>query len=75
VNLPASSSVRLMSQRLRKRNITFSDRQHAIVALPYVDVFLTNDDRLYRIIKRVKQRVSFPTAAGMKPDEFEARFL
>jgi hypothetical protein len=38
------------------------DRQHAIVALPYCDILVTDDDDLAKRCNRVKQRLKFKTA-------------
>jgi hypothetical protein len=52
----------------------FVDRQHAIVALPYCDIFLTNDSDLTRRCLAVQQSVPFRTAEVLRLDEFFRRF-
>jgi hypothetical protein len=48
------------------------DRHHATVALPYCDVFVTNDGELRRRCDRVKPELRFPTAAVMSSEDFIA---
>lgn len=51
----------------------FVDRQHATVALPYCDLFITDDTRLVKRCNRVKARLTFPTAAVLTGEEFIAK--
>jgi hypothetical protein len=44
------------------------------MAVPYVDLFITNDDKLSRLIKRVVKGVPFRAAEVLTKDEFDARF-
>jgi len=51
----------------------FLDQLH-VMALPYVDLFITNDDKLSRLMKRAVAGMPFRTAEVMTKDEFDARF-
>ncbi len=50
----------------------FVDRQHATIALPYCDYFVTSDAKLINRCNRVKAMLSFPTAGVLTGDEFIA---
>jgi hypothetical protein len=50
----------------------FVDRQHATIALPYCDCFVTSDAEVIRRSSRVKAMLSFPTARVLTGDEFIA---
>jgi hypothetical protein len=52
----------------------FLDQLH-IVALPYVDVFVTDDDKLSRLMKRSVEGVPFRTADILTKSAFDARFV
>jgi hypothetical protein len=63
------------SWRLRRqmnRN-NFMDQQHTM-ALPYVQYFLTDDDRLRRLIGRISAGVPFPVATLLLRTEFDAQY-
>jgi hypothetical protein len=51
----------------------FLDQQH-VMALPYVDLFITNDDKLSRLIKRAVDKIPFRTAEVLTKADFDARF-
>lgn len=46
------------------------DRQHAIAALPYCDLFITDDGDLVKRIARVKPTLRFATATVLRGQEF-----
>jgi len=46
------------------------DRQHAIAALPYCDMFVTDDGDLIKRIARVKPMLKFDTATVLRGQEF-----
>jgi hypothetical protein len=46
------------------------DRQHAIAALPYCDLFITDDGDLIKRIARVKPTLQFDTATVLRGQEF-----
>jgi hypothetical protein len=50
----------------------FVDRQHATIALPYCDYFVTNDEELTKRCNRVKTMLPFPTAQVLTGDAFVA---
>jgi hypothetical protein len=50
----------------------FVDRQHATVALPYCDYFITSDTDLIKRCSRVKGTLRFDTAKVLTGDEFIA---
>ena len=50
----------------------FVDRQHATIALPYCDYFVTSDAKLINRCNRVKAMLPFPTAGVLTGDEFIA---
>ena len=52
----------------------FLDLQH-MVALPYVDVFVTDDSRMKNILNRAVPHLPFRTAEIIKKAEFDNRFL
>jgi hypothetical protein len=52
----------------------FIDLQH-MIALPYVDVFVTDDCRLKKIVQRVVPRLPFRTAEITGKAEFDRRLL
>jgi hypothetical protein len=58
--------------RQLKQN-TFLDQQH-IMALPYVDLFITDDQQLTGLMKRAAQNVRFKTAEVLGKDGFDARY-
>ena len=51
----------------------FRDSQH-VVALPYVDLFVTNDAPLAAAIRRVATKLTFRTAEVITKVEFDGRF-
>ncbi len=53
---------------------TFRDSQH-VIAIPYVDLFLTDDGVLSNAIVRIKPQFTFPTAEVITRAEFDRRFL
>jgi hypothetical protein len=46
------------------------DRQHAIVALPYCDLLITDDEDLSKRIARVRGRLRFTTANVLRGEAF-----
>ena len=44
------------------------------MALPYVDLFITDDDKLSRLIRRATQKMPFRTAEVLTKADFDARF-
>jgi len=46
------------------------DRQHAIAALPYCDLFITDDGDLIKRIARVKRKLKFETASVLRGQAF-----
>ena len=46
------------------------DRQHAIAALPYCDLFITDDGDLIKRIARVKRELRFDTANVLRGQAF-----
>lgn len=52
----------------------FMDMHHAM-ALPYVDVFVTDDARLRNLIARIGKRAPFRFAEVITKAEFDSRFL
>jgi hypothetical protein len=59
-------------QRTLKRN-TVLDQQHAM-ALPYVDIFITDDAQLSKMLKRIVEGVHFRTAQIQTKAEFDSAF-
>jgi hypothetical protein len=51
----------------------FRDSQH-VIALPYVDLFVTDDGPLTTTIRRVVTELPFRTAAVITKAEFDKRF-
>jgi hypothetical protein len=51
----------------------FLDQLH-VMALPYVDLFITNDDKLSRLMKRAVTGMPFRTAEILTKSEFDTRF-
>jgi hypothetical protein len=60
-----------LGRQLNQNN--FLDQLH-VAAVPYVDLFLTNDQKLSRLIKRVVEGVPFRVAEVLTKDEFDVRF-
>jgi hypothetical protein len=60
-----------LNRKLGQNN--FMDQQH-VVALPYVDLFVTNDTKLSKLIKRTAEGVPFPVAEVLTKEEFDVRF-
>lgn len=60
-----------LKRQLKQNN--FLDQFH-VMALPYVDLFITNDDKLSRLMKRAVAGMPFRTAEIVTKDEFDARF-
>jgi hypothetical protein len=60
------------SKRQLNQN-NFLDQQHAM-ALPYVDLFITNDDKLSRLMERAVDGMPFRTAEILTKAKFDARF-
>ena len=58
--------------RQMNRN-NFMDQQH-LMALPYVDFFLTDDSRLRALIARISPSLPFPLAALLTKVDFDARY-
>jgi hypothetical protein len=58
-------------RRLSRNN--FVDQQH-IIALPYVDYFLTDDKKLRSLITRIGSNLPFHAAALMKKAEFDKSY-
>lgn len=50
----------------------FLDQLH-IMALPYVDLFITNDNKLSRLMKRAVDGMPFRTGEVLTKDEFDPR--
>lgn len=48
----------------------FVDRQHAAIALPYCEVFVTSDAKLVNRCNRVKAKLPFQTASVLTGEEF-----
>ena len=61
----------VLKRQLKQNN--FLDQFH-VMALPYVDLFITNDDKLSRLMKRAVAGMPFRTAEIVTKDEFDARF-
>jgi hypothetical protein len=61
----------VLKRQLNQNN--FLDQFH-LMALPYVDLFITNDDKLSRLMKRAVAGMPFRTAEIVTKDEFDARF-
>jgi hypothetical protein len=59
-------------QRQMNRN-NFMDQQH-LMALPYVDSFITDDTRLRALIGRITPGLPFPVAGLLRKAEFDARY-
>jgi len=57
--------------RQMNRN-NFMDQQH-LMALPYVDLFLTDDAKLRALIARISPELPFPIATPLTKAEFDAR--
>jgi hypothetical protein len=53
---------------------TFRDSQH-VIAIPYVDLFVTDDGVLSNAIGRIKSQFTFPTGEVIRRAEFDRRFL
>lgn len=53
---------------------TFRDSQH-VIAIPYVDLFVTDDEVLSNAIGRIKPQFTFPTAEVIRRAEFDHRYL
>ena len=60
-----------LKRQLKQNN--FLDQFH-VMALPYVDLFITNDDKLSRLMKRAVAGMPVRTAEIVTKDEFDARF-
>jgi len=60
-----------LKRQLSQNN--FLDQLH-VMSLPYVDLFITDDNKLSHLIKRVVEGVPFRTAEVLSRDEFDARF-
>jgi hypothetical protein len=60
-----------LKRQLNQNN--FLDQLH-VMALPYVDLCITNDDKLSRLMKRAVDGMPFRTAEVLTKDEFDARF-
>jgi hypothetical protein len=60
-----------LRRQLNQNN--FLDQLH-VAAVPYVDLFITNDEKLSRLINRVVDRAPFPVAEVLTKDEFDIRF-
>jgi hypothetical protein len=58
--------------RQMNRN-NFMDQQH-LMALPYVDIFLTDDARLKALIGRISPGLPFAIATVLNKTEFDARY-
>jgi hypothetical protein len=52
----------------------FRDSQH-VIALPYVDLFVTDDGPLASAIRRVVQNLPFRTAEVLTKADFDRKFL
>jgi hypothetical protein len=59
-------------QRQMTRN-NFMDQQH-LMALPYVDFFLTDDTRLRALVGRISPGLTFPIATLLTKAEFDLRY-
>lgn len=53
----------------------FIDRQHVVPALPHVDSFATNDDRIARLVKRVRPILPFTIAQTLSKNAFESSYM
>ncbi|MFZ1009378.1 MAG: hypothetical protein WAN65_21225 [Candidatus Sulfotelmatobacter sp.] len=60
-----------LNRKLTENN--FMDQQH-IVAVPYVDVLITDDNKFSKLIKRAVDGVPFRTAEILSKAEFDIRF-
>lgn len=60
-----------LRRQLNQNN--FLDQLH-VAAVPYVDLFVTNDEKLSRLIKRVVEGVPFQVGEVLTKDEFDVRF-
>jgi hypothetical protein len=68
----AALTVELYQTGARLSENMFVDRQHATIALPYCDFFVTTDSKLINRCNRVKGMLSFPMAQVLTGDEFVA---
>ncbi|MBZ5526561.1 MAG: hypothetical protein LAN71_01475 [Acidobacteriia bacterium] len=59
-------------ERQLNRN-NFMDQQH-LMALPYVDFFITDDARLRTLIARISEGLPFPIATLLSKVEFDRRY-
>jgi len=53
----------------------FIDRQHAISALPYVDMMATDDVDLTKVILRIRPNLRFPTACPITKERFDRLYI
>jgi hypothetical protein len=60
-----------LKRQLNQNN--FLDQQH-IMAVPYVDLFLTDDDKFSRLIRRAIEKMPFPTAKVVTRADFDTLF-
>jgi hypothetical protein len=60
-----------LRRQLNQNN--FLDQLH-VMALPYVDLLITNDDKLSRLMKRAVAGMPFRVAEVLTKNEFDARF-
>jgi hypothetical protein len=60
-----------LNRKLSQNN--FMDQQH-VVAVPYVDFFITNDAKFSKLIKRTVEGVPFRVSEVLTKEEFDARF-
>jgi hypothetical protein len=60
---------------LQRNASSFMDFQYGVVALPYTDVFVTDDQKLRSLIERCRPHFQFVIAKVMSKAEFEREFL
>jgi hypothetical protein len=60
-----------LSRTLNQNNLM--DQQH-LSAVPYVDLFVTNDTKFSNLIKRAAEGMPFRTAGVLTKEEFDSRF-
>ena len=54
---------------------TFVDEFHVIPAIPYVDIFATDDIQLTKIVQKVKPSLRFPIACPITKERFDRLYL
>jgi hypothetical protein len=62
-------------RKLKRTDASFMDFQHGITALPYTDVFLTDDRKLRSLIESCRSLFQFPIAEVMAKAQFDLAFV